>query len=224
MVVSYKHIDIQIGNSPILTDVNLEIGEKEFVFLTGKVGSGKTSLLRTLYGMLPVQGEEARVLEYDMKTLKHKKLPELRRKMGIIFQDFQLLPDRTVVDNLDFVLKATGWKKKPERMERIEEVLQIVGLQDKASQFPHELSGGEQQRVAIARSILNRPQLIVADEPTGNLDIETSRNIVDILHSLTEQQGTTIVMSTHNIQLLQLIEARIFHCDNHQLREQTSLV
>ena len=163
MVVSYKNIDISLEDNLILSGINLEVNENDFIFLTGKVGSGKTTLLRTLYGMIPVKGEEACVLDFDLLNLKRKNLPDLRRKLGIIFQSAQLLPDRTVYANLEFVLKATGWKNKTEIDERIQSVLNQVQLVDKADTFPHKLSGGEQQRVAIARAILNNPSLIIAD-------------------------------------------------------------
>ena len=184
MIVDYKNVQISIEETPILKNVDLSINEGDFVFLTGKVGSGKTSLLRTMYGVLPVEGERAMILDFNMLSLKRKKLPDLRKSLGIIFQNFQLLPDRTVFANLEFVLKATGWKKRGDIDNRIKEVLQQVGLSDKFEHYPHELSGGEQQRIAIARAILNRPQLIIADEPTGNLDIDNSKLIVNILSEL----------------------------------------
>ena len=189
MIVDYKNVQISIEETPILKNVDLSINEGDFVFLTGKVGSGKTSLLRTMYGVLPVEGERAMILDFNMLSLKRKKLPDLRKSLGIIFQNFQLLPDRTVFANLEFVLKATGWKKRGDIDNRIKEVLQQVGLSDKFEHYPHELSGGEQQRIAIARAILNRPQLIIADEPTGNLDIDNSKLIVNILSELS-QNGT----------------------------------
>ena len=221
MIVNYKNVEIKIEDHSILENVNLEINENDFIFLTGKIGSGKTTLLRTLYRMIPVKGEEAQVLDFNMLSIKHKKYPELRKQLGIIFQDFQLLPDRTIYANLQFVLKATGWKKKDEINNRIEEVLAQVDLSDKADNFAHELSGGEQQRVAIARAILNNPKLIIADEPTGNLDEENSHKIVRILFDLS-QNGAAVIMSTHNLHLLPLIKARVFNCHNHCLEEKTS--
>jgi cell division transport system ATP-binding protein len=221
MVVSYKNIDISLEDNLILSGINLEVNENDFIFLTGKVGSGKTTLLRTLYGMIPVKGEEACVLDFDLLNLKRKNLPDLRRKLGIIFQSAQLLPDRTVYANLEFVLKATGWKNKTEIDERIQSVLNQVQLVDKADSFPHKLSGGEQQRVAIARAILNNPSLIIADEPTGNLDKETSESIVNILHSISEN-GAAVIMSTHNLQLLNLPGARVFNCCDQILEEKTT--
>jgi len=221
MLVSYKNIDISLEDNLILSKINLDVNENDFIFLTGKVGSGKTTLLRTLYGMLPVKGEEAHVLDFDMFTLKRKKLPELRRRIGLIFQSSQLLSDRTIYANLEFVLKATGWKNKKEINDRIEVVLNQVNLLEKADSFPHKLSGGEQQRVAIARAILNNPELIIADEPTGNLDKETSESIVHILHAISEN-GAAVIMSTHNLQLIPLVEARVLNCQNQALEEITS--
>lgn len=217
MIVDYKNVNVCIDDAKILEGVNLEAGEGDFIFLIGKVGSGKTSLLRTFYGMAAVKGDKARVLDFDLLTLKRKHLPELRRRLGIIFQNFQLLPDRTVYANLEFVLRATGWKKA-DIQGRIDEVLREVGLTDKIEKFPHELSGGEQQRLAIGRAILNNPQLILADEPTGNLDPEASKAILDILYNRA-QSGTAVIMSTHNLHLLPLVEARILKCENHTLHE-----
>lgn len=221
MVISYKNIGISIEDEPILKDVNIEVKEKEFIFLTGKVGTGKTTFLRSLYGMLPVKGKEASVLDFNMLKLKRKKLPELRKQLGIVFQTCQLLPDRTVYANLEFVLKATGWKNKKTIKERIEEVLDAVAMKDKADSFPFKLSGGEQQRIAIARAILNTPKLIIADEPTGNLDEETSNNIFKILNDIC-QNGTAVIMSTHRFHLIPTIQARVFNCEDHTLTETTS--
>ena len=222
MIVDYKNVQISIEETPILKNVDLSINEGDFVFLTGKAGSGKTSLLRTMYGVLPVEGERAMILDFNMLSLKRKKLPDLRKSLGIIFQNFQLLPDRTVFANLEFVLKATGWKKRGDIDNRIKEVLQQVGLSDKFEHYPHELSGGEQQRIAIARAILNRPQLIIADEPTGNLDIDNSKLIVNILSELS-QNGTAVIMTTHNLQLIPMVKSRIFKCEDHSLEEITSI-
>ena len=222
MIVDYKNVQISIEETPILKNVDLSINEGDFVFLTGKVGSGKTSLLRTMYGVLPVEGERAMILDFNMLSLKRKKLPDLRKSLGIIFQNFQLLPDRTVFANLEFVLKATGWKKRGDIDNRIKEVLQQVGLSDKFEHYPHELSGGEQQRIAIARAILNRPQLIIADEPTGNLDIDNSKLIVNILSELS-QNGTAVIMTTHNLQLIPMVKSSIFNCEDHSLEEITSI-
>lgn len=217
MIVDYQNVNICLDDVEVLHQVNLQAAAGDFIFLIGKVGSGKTSLLRTLYGMVAVKGDKARVLDFDLQTIKRKRLPELRRRLGIIFQSFQLLPDRTVYANLEFVLRATGWKKA-DIGGRIDEVLREVDLTDKIEKFPHELSGGEQQRLAIGRAILNNPQLIIADEPTGNLDPETSKAILDILYNRS-RHGTTVIMSTHNLHLLPLIDARILKCENHTLHE-----
>ena len=180
------------------------------------MGSGKSTLLKALYGEVPVCEGEARILDFDLRNLKHKHIPALRRKLGIVFQDFQLLHHQTVQQNLDFVLRATGWKKK-QRPARILEVLQLVQLTDKAQCFPHELSGGEQQRVCIARALLNHPQIILADEPIGNLDTETSRHIMQTLLAIREQ-GTAIVMVTHNLNLLEEFPGIVYRCEGGELR------
>ena len=217
MLVDYQNVSIRPSDDfEILNGVDLQVEAGDFVFLLGKVGSGKTSLLRTLYAMRPVRGDKAEVLGYDMQKIRGSRILELRRKLGIIFQDFQLLPDRTVWSNLEFVLKATNWKTSL-IAERINDVLHQVGLADMGHKFPHELSGGEQQRVAIARAILNKPQLIIADEPTGNLDSETSTQILKILIEL-RGQGSAVIMSTHNRSLLTLAQdARVLACEDGQL-------
>lgn len=217
MIVDYKGISILQEKTVVLQNVNFKAAAKDFVFITGKVGSGKSTFLKSLYAAVRIEGERAQVLDFDLLSLKAKRTPDLRRQLGIIFQNFQLLPDRTVYANLDFVLKATGWSRRDARRERIEKVLEAVHLSDKAEKYPHELSGGEQQRTSIARAILNKPQLIIADEPTGNLDLEASHQIVDILQSLREQ-GTTIIMSTHNLQLLDWVDdISVFHCENQHM-------
>ena len=188
--------------------------------LGGKVGSGKTSLLKTLYGELDVIDGEAEVLGYNMRSIKRKHIPQLRRKLGIVFQDFQLLTDRTVYNNLEFVLRATGWKNKQEIQERIEEVLQLVGMSNKGYKLPNELSGGEQQRIVIARAVLNSPAIILADEPTGNLDVETGKAIVELLHNICES-GSSVVMTTHNLQLLKDYPGRVYRCADHQIVDVT---
>ena len=203
----------------MLRDVTFSIDEGEFVYIIGKVGSGKSSLIKTLYGELPIHAGEAHVMEYDMTTLRRKHLPELRRKLGIIFQDFQLLTDRPVDANLRFVLRATGWKDKTEIDNRIAEVLTLVGMETKGYKLPSELSGGEQQRIAIARAILNNPKLILADEPTGNLDAETSRLITELLRKVVHEQGVTVVMITHNLHLVERYPGRVFECKNKALME-----
>ena len=181
----------------VLHDACLTLRNGEFVYVIGKVGSGKSSLLKSLYCEIPILRGEARIMDYNLTKMKRKDIPYLRRKLGIVFQDFQLLTDRSVSKNLEFVLKATGWKKKSEIKERIDNVLRQVGMQDKGYKMPHELSGGEQQRIVIARALLNNPKLILADEPTGNLDPETSGQIVQLLHDIC-QQGTAVIMTTHN--------------------------
>lgn len=205
----------------MLRDVTFSVDEGEFVYIIGKVGSGKSSLLKTLYGELPIHSGEAHVMEYDMASLRRKHLPELRRKLGIIFQDFQLLTDRTVDANLRFVLKATGWKNKVEIDDRIKEVLTLVGMETKGYKLPSELSGGEQQRIAIARAILNNPKLILADEPTGNLDADTSRLITELLRKIVKEQGVTVLMITHNLHLVERYPERTFECKDKALVEIT---
>ena len=219
MLIEYKHVDVYQEVQEVLTDVTFTIDEGEFVYIIGKVGSGKSSLIKTLYGELPIHSGEATVMEYDMSTLKRKHLPDLRRKLGVIFQDFQLLTDRTVDANLRFVLKATGWKNKEEINNRIAEVLELVGMSTKGYKLPSELSGGEQQRIAIARSILNYPKLILADEPTGNLDTDTSKQITELLLKIVKEQGATVVMITHNLNLLDMYPGRVFECKDKALVE-----
>jgi cell division transport system ATP-binding protein len=224
MLIDYKKVDIyHKDGAPVLHDVNFHVDEGEFIYIIGRVGSGKSSLLKTIYFEMDVEdeAENAFVLNHDLRHLKRKYVPALRRQMGIIFQDFQLLSDRTVYENLKFVLKATGWKKKNEIDERIKDVLEDVDMQDFADRFPHELSGGEQQRIAIARAILNRPKLIVADEPTGNLDQETQASIIQLLRQVT-QTGTAVVMTTHNIPLLDEYPGIVYRCIDHQLEEITN--
>ena len=222
MLINYKNVNVfQSGEAPVLANVNFHVDEGEFIYVIGRVGSGKSSLLKTLYFELDVDdAEEAMVLNQDLRKLKRKHVPALRRQMGIIFQDFQLLGDRTVYKNLRFVLKATGWKDKNEINTRINEVLSDVGLGDKADKLPHELSGGEQQRVAIARAILNKPKVIIADEPTGNLDPETAESIIRMLKDIS-QTGTAVVMSTHNIPLLDKYPGIVYRCADGKLEEIT---
>lgn len=220
VLIKYENVEIRQQELSILNDVNLQFRRGEFIFLIGKVGSGKTSLLKTFYGELDIAAGEAEVLGYDMRHIKRKHIPQLRRKLGIVFQDFQLLIDRTVNDNLEFVLRATGWKNKAEIKGRIAEVLELVGMGNKGYKFPNELSGGEQQRIVIARAVLNSPEIILADEPTGNLDVETGHAIVNLLHGLSEQ-GALVVMTTHNLQLLREFAGRIYRCSDHRIQEVT---
>lgn len=217
-LINYRQVEIHQQELSILNDVNLELHAGEFVYLIGKVGSGKTSLLKTMYAELDIAAGEAQVLDFDMARLKRKHIPALRRRLGIVFQDFQLLTDRTVRENLAFVLRATGWKNRQEITDRIDEVLRLVGMENKGYKFPNELSGGEQQRIVIARAVLNSPQIILADEPTGNLDVETGRAIVELLHGLSEQ-GTLVIMTTHNLQLLDDYPGRVYRCEEHLLKE-----
>ncbi|MBO4842449.1 MAG: ATP-binding cassette domain-containing protein [Bacteroidales bacterium] len=217
-VVYFRDADISNGEVVVVDRLDLTILPGEFVYLTGKVGSGKTSIIRTLTGENPPLSGEARVGDFDLTNLKRKQIPYLRRSLGIVFQDFQLLMDRTVEDNLRFVLEATGWKDKGEIAERIDRVLAAVGLQHKAYKLPHQLSGGEQQRAAIARALLNEPTLILADEPTGNLDEETARGIMKLLFDI-NRCGTAILMVTHNQALLRMFPARVLTLENGVCRE-----
>ncbi|WP_195475291.1 cell division ATP-binding protein FtsE [Bacteroides finegoldii] len=219
-LIRYKNVEIHQQELCVLSDVNLELHKGEFVYLIGKVGSGKTSLLKTLYGELDVIDGEAKVLDYNMRSIKRKHIPQLRRKLGIVFQDFQLLTDRTVYNNLEFVLRATGWKNKQEIKERIEEVLNLVGMSNKGYKLPNELSGGEQQRIVIARAVLNSPAIILADEPTGNLDTETGKSIVELLHNICSS-SSSVVMTTHNLQLLKEYPGRVYRCADHQIVDVT---
>ena len=219
-LIRYKDVEIHQQELCVLNDVNLELHKGEFVYLIGKVGSGKTSLLKTFYGELDIAAGEAKVLDYDVLHIKRKHIPELRRKLGIVFQDFQLLTDRTVRDNLEFVLRATGWKNKGEIKDRIGEVLQLVGMDNKGYKYPNELSGGEQQRIVIARAVLNSPEIILADEPTGNLDVETGFAITQLLHSLSVA-GSLVIMTTHNMQLLFEYPGRVYRCADHLITDVT---
>ena len=224
LIVLLKNVSIYQADKCILKDVNFHVDEGEFTYLIGKVGSGKSSLLKTLYCELDlVEGEteKAEILGRDLTTIRRKDIPALRKELGIIFQDFQLLHDRSVHKNFEFVLKATGWKDKKARNERIAEVLEEVGMSEKADKMPHELSGGEQQRIAIARALLNNPKLIIADEPTGTLDPETASHIVSLLKDITKQ-GTTVVMSTHNIPMLDKFPGIVYRCKDGSLHDVTN--
>ena len=220
-LIRYTDVEIHQQELCVLNDVNLELHKGEFVYLVGKVGSGKTSLLKTFYGELDIASGEAEVLGYDMLHIKRKHIPQLRRKLGIVFQDFQLLTDRTVYDNLEFVLRATGWKSKGEIKDKIEEVLNLVGMSNKGYKLPNELSGGEQQRIVIARAVLNSPELILADEPTGNLDSETGHAIAELLHGISEA-GALVVMTTHNLQLLRECPGKVYRCADHLMTDVTA--
>ncbi|WP_223033814.1 cell division ATP-binding protein FtsE [Hanstruepera marina] len=217
-VLHLKDASIYQGDSLVLSDVNVEVNKGDFVYLIGKTGTGKSSFMKTLYGDLPLTKGEGSIVNFDLRTLKEKDIPFLRRKLGVVFQDFKLLTDRTVNENLIFVLKATGWKDKTEMTTRIEEVLDKVGMKTKGFKFPHELSGGEQQRVAIARALLNNPELILADEPTGNLDPQTSVEVMEVLQDI-NKNGNTILMATHDYALLLKYPSKTLKCDDNQVYE-----
>ena len=227
MIVSFDNVNIGIREHCLLTGVQFTVSEGEFVYVVGRVGSGKSSLLKTLYAEYPPQGTgTAEILDEDLYHLKRKKVSALRRRLGIVFQDFQLLPDKTAAQNIDFVLRATGWKDKKERATRIQEVLALVGMSDKADCFPHQMSGGEQQCVAIARALVNRPEILLADEPTGNLDATNSTNIMRILRHVADG-GTPVVMVTHNLRLLREFPGIVYECRDgqmHLLSEDEALI
>ena len=222
-LINYKNVDIyHKDGDTVLRGVDFHVEEGEFIYLIGRVGSGKSSLLKTIYCELDIdEADEAIVLEHDLLTIRRKEIPGLRRKMGIIFQDFQLLSDRSVYRNLRFVLKATGWKDKERINDRIDEVLAQVGMADKKERMPHELSGGEQQRIAIARALLNKPELIVADEPTGSLDYETAENIIQLLREIS-LKGTAVILTTHNRTLLNKYPGIVYRCNDGRLEEVTN--
>ena len=218
LIIELEECDIFQEDNLVLSGVSLRIEKGEFVYLIGRVGSGKTSLIRTINGQLPLTSGEGRVAGFNLRKLKSKEIPALRRKMGIVFQDFRLLTDRSVYDNLEFALKATGWTSKEAISERIREVLDKVGLQTKGYKMPHQLSGGEQQRVVIARALLNDPDIILADEPTGNLDPETSEEIHLLLKALSEN-GRAVIMSTHKLALVKKYPARTIKFENGKMTE-----
>lgn len=218
-IVSLRNANIYQGKSEILHNVNLEIGKGEFVYLIGKTGTGKSSLLKTLYGDLYLKEGDGEVVGFDLKKLKWQNIPQLRRNLGIIFQDFRLLTDRNVHDNLEFVLKATGWTDKIKIKEKIENVLAKVGLREKGFKMPYEMSGGEQQRVDIARALLNNPKLIVADEPTGNLDPETTDEIMQILLNICKDYHAAVIMATHDYSIIQKNPARVVRIETNTVKE-----
>lgn len=218
-IIEYHNVEVMRNEHVALRDVDFSVSSGEFVYLLGKVGSGKTSLMKTIYAEVPVRQGDARVFDYDLRTIRPKDVPFLRRKIGIVFQDFQLLTDRTAYANLDFVLQATGWKDSADRERRIDEVLRQVGMATKAFKMPHQLSGGEQQRIVIARALLNKPGLIIADEPTGNLDPETGDQIMAHLYGIAQQEGTAVIVATHNHGFVRRFPGRVLRCERKQLME-----
>ena len=223
MLINYKNANIYHQDGTlVLGGVDFHVDDGEFVYLIGRVGSGKSSLLKTVYGEMDIdEADTAEVMEYDLKNIRRKKIPGLRRKMGIIFQDLQLLSDRSVFQNLHFVLKATGWKDDQSIRQRIDEVLAQVGMSDTKDRMPHQLSGGEQQRISIARALLNSPQLIIADEPTASLDYETADNIIQLLREIS-MTGTAVILTTHNRSLLNKYPGIVYRCNDQKLEEVTN--
>lgn len=217
-VLFLRNVNIYQENNKILSDVNLEVNHGEFIYIIGKTGSGKSSFMKTLYADLPVIEGQASIVDFDLATIKDDNIPYLRRKIGIVFQDFKLLPDRSVYDNMIFVLKATGWTDLSEMQLKIEEVLDKVDMKNLSKKMPHQLSGGEQQRVAIARALLNDPELILADEPTGNLDPQTSVEVLEVLRKINEN-GKTVIMATHNYALLMKFPAKTLKCEDGTIFE-----
>ncbi len=217
-ILSLRNATIYQEGKTILSDVNLEVNQGEFIYVIGKTGSGKSSLLKTLYADLELKEGAGHIVDFDLATLKEDDIPFLRRKIGIVFQDFKLLPDRTLKDNMLFVLKATGWTDNTEMLNKIDEVLDKVGMKDFANKMPHQLSGGEQQRVAIARALLNDPELILADEPTGNLDPQTSAEVLEVLRKI-NANGKTVLMSTHDYALLVKFPSKTLKCEDAKIFE-----
>lgn len=216
-IIRYSDVEILRKELVVLKHVDFELHAGEFVYIIGKVGSGKSSLLKTMYAEVPVESGEAEVFDFNIPAIKHGKIHLLRRRIGIVFQDFQLLTDRSVHENLMFVLNATGWKSATDKEERILKVLNQVGMANKSYKMPHELSGGEQQRIAIARALLNNPELILADEPTGNLDPDTGVQIVEMLHRIAAEQGAAVIMATHNLSFTESFPAKVYRCENKML-------
>ena len=218
-VIFFKDADITNGESIVVYGINMEVRQGDLVYIVGKVGTGKTSIIRTIIAENPLQVGKGEVCGYNLNAIRSRDIPMLRRKLGVVFQDFQLLMDRSVEANLEFVLKSTGWKDREAMDKRILEVLESVGMQTKAHKMPHQLSGGEQQRVAIARAVLNSPEVIIADEPTGNLDAETADGILQLLMRINKEQGTAIVMVTHNRRIIERYPGRVFETKDETCKE-----
>jgi len=217
-VLSLKNVNVYQDNNAVLNGIDLEVNHGEFLYIIGKTGSGKSSLMKTLYGDLKLREGEGEFVDYNLAKLRERDIPYLRRKIGIVFQDFKLLPDRSVYENLQFVLRATGWKDKPEMDVKINQVLDKVGMKNAAHKMPHQISGGEQQRIAVARALLNDPEVILADEPTGNLDPQTSVEVMQLLREI-NQNGKTIIMATHDYALIMKFPAKTLKCDSGTLFE-----
>lgn len=220
-VINIVEAEIKQRGKTILSNVNIDLKEQDFVYLLGRTGSGKSSLMKTLYGELQLEEGQGTVASFDLRKLKRRQVPFLRRKIGIIFQDFQLLMDRTVLDNLFFVLKATGWKKRKEIEARAMNCLQLAGIEHKAKEYPHTLSGGEQQRVSIARALLNHPVLILADEPTGNLDPETTQDIMELLIAVAKEEKAAVLMATHDMEVVRKYPAKMLKVNEGQIQLQS---
>ncbi|MFV0471538.1 MAG: cell division ATP-binding protein FtsE [Paludibacteraceae bacterium] len=222
LLIKYKDVELCQQELVVLKEVNIEIGKGEFIYLIGSVGSGKSTFLKSLYHEVPIETGEASIFDYNLQKVKAKEIPFLRRKTGIVFQDFQLLTDRNIHKNLEFVLRATGWKDKKQIAEQIENVLLQVGMQNKGYKMPHQLSGGEQQRIVIARALLNSPSIILADEPTGNLDPTIGKDIMDLLYAICNG-GTTVIVATHNLLWLNMFEGRVLQIKDERMKEVTGI-
>ncbi len=218
-LISFRNADIMAGDNVVVHGLDMEINAGDLVYILGKVGSGKTSIIRSITAEHAIGSGEAEACGFDLKRIRQRDIPKLRRRLGVIFQDFRLLMDRSVWDNLDFILKATGWKDRRKADERIDEVLEAVGMTTKAHKMPHQLSGGEQQRIAIARALLNDPEVILADEPTGNLDDETAEEILRLINKLNKENGTTLIMVTHDKSIVERYPGRVFVCSDESCSE-----
>ena len=218
-LISFRNADILAGENVVVHGLNMEVAAGDLVYILGKVGSGKTSIIRTITAENKISEGEAEACGFNLKTLRQRDIPKLRRKLGVVFQDFRLLMDRSVWENLDFILKATGWKDRRKADARIDEVLEATGMSTKAHKMPHQLSGGEQQRIAIARALLNSPEIILADEPTGNLDEETTEDILQLLNKLNKENGTTLIMVTHDKSIVERYPGRVFICQDESCAE-----